>query len=399
MNFSVRFFPVLFFTLSWLGAAAQTSPGYGSTRCAVQSLLAQHPALHFDSSKITTPEEHARWKSEVGKQMKLLMNHPEKAAGPVRKLSEVKRDGYTVQRWESMPLEKYPVRYLVLVPEGVDEAHPAKGSVLCIPGFGQTKEMLAGEMHGDYGLAKGGNETPGKGAMAWQYVKKGLVAVAVDNPSCGELSDNGYFDYLSSSRFLLEAGWSYLGLASWQDKVILDAMRELPETKGGKVIISGFSLGTEPMMVLGVTEKGIDGFVYNDFLCTTRERALVLNAPRENGERPFPNSIEHLIPGFLIQFDFPDIAAAFAPVPLIFTEGGLDRDFDMVKESYRVAGNPENFEAHHYAKFEDPSERTTLKELPEGLDSKGFFRIANVDPPNHYFKTEWVLPWIDRLFD
>ena len=60
-----------------------------------------------------------------------------------------------------------------------------------------------------------------KNAMALRYVKKGLVAVAVDNPSCGELSDNGYFDYLNTSRILLEVGWSYLGLTAWQDWNIL----------------------------------------------------------------------------------------------------------------------------------------------------------------------------------
>ena len=157
--------------------------------------------------------------------------------------------------------------------------------------------------------------------MALHYVREGLVAVTVDNPSCGELADDGYFDYLASSRFLLEMGWSYLGLSSWQDRVILEWMKGSPSVRPDRIIVSGFSLGTEPMMALGLLDPSIYAFVYNDFLCRTRERILVMNKPSESGERPFPNTDEHLIPGFLASFDFPDIVAALAPRPVICTEG------------------------------------------------------------------------------
>ena len=36
----------------------------------------------------------------------------------------------------------------------------------------------------------------------------------------------------------------------------------------------------EPMMVLGVLDKDIYAFVYNDFLCQTQERAVVMTKPR-----------------------------------------------------------------------------------------------------------------------
>ena len=120
-----------------------------------------------------------------------------------------------------------------------------------------------------------------KNAMALRYVKKGLVAVAVDNPSCGELSDNGYFDYLNTSRILLEVGWSYLGLTAWQDWNILNWMKAQSYIDKERVIISGFSLGTEPLMVLGVLDPSIYAFVYNDFLCRTLERILVMTKPDE----------------------------------------------------------------------------------------------------------------------
>lgn len=149
--------------------------------------------------------------------------------------------------------------------------------------------------------------------MALHYVKRGLVAVAVDNPSCAELSDNGHFDYLNTSRILLEMGWSYLGLTAYQDWNVLSWMKELDFVNKDRLIVSGFSLGTEPLMDLGTLDPSIYAFVYNDFCVDTLERILVMTKPDPKGIRPFPNSIEHLIPGFLTQFDFPDLVAALAP--------------------------------------------------------------------------------------
>ena len=77
-------------------------------------------------------------------------------------------------------------------------------SGLCIPGVGGSKEELAGETEGDYGLTSLPVKPMRKNAMALRYVKKGLVAVAVENTSCGELSANRYFEYLKTSRILLE---------------------------------------------------------------------------------------------------------------------------------------------------------------------------------------------------
>ena len=64
-----------------------------------------------------------------------------------------------------------------------------------------------------------------------------------------------------------------------------------------------------------------------------------------------------------------DIVAAFAPRPVIFTEGGLDRDFHKVKKAYEIMGASENMEYHHYPKFENAM-RTDLKSLPEGLNAE-----------------------------
>ena len=366
-----------------------------STRSAVESMMRRNvPSLQVDTT--VSPSEFASWQDSMRVAMTRLMRHPASQVAPPRKIGEARRSGYRIERWESYPLEDYTVAFYMLVPDGVDASKPAPAA-LCIPGFGQTKELLAGERQGNFTLEGEADPDEKIAAMARILAREGMVAVAVDNPSCGELSDNGYFDYLASSRFLLELGWSYLGLASWQDRVILDWMKSRPEIDADRIIISGFSLGTEPMMVLGVMDPSIHAFVYNDFMCRTRERALVMNKPDDKGARPFPNSIEHLIPEFLTLFDFPDIVAALAPRPVICTEGGMDRDFGIISKAYSLAGAPGAFRFHHYAMFEDESMRQPLDTLPSGIDRATFFRLANVDPPHHYFKAEHVLPWLKEL--
>lgn len=367
-----------------------------SSRGTVQNLLKQSkPAYAFDPA--FTPAGFNEWQSGLRTAMKELMHFPETTDLPAPVcVKTVKRKGYRIEKWESYPLPGSVVPYLVLIPDDADASRPAP-AVLCIPGFGGTKEGLAGEKEGDYRLSSSPIEPAGKNAMALHYVKKGLVAIAVDNTSCGELSDNGHFDYLNTSRILLEMGWSYLGLTAWQDWNILNWMKGQPFVNKERIIVSGFSLGTEPLMVLGVLDPSIYAFVYNDFLCRTRERILVMTRPGPDGTRPFPNSIEHLIPGFLTRFDFPDLVAALAPRPLICTEGGLDRDFDLIKKAYAILGRPGNFTYYHYKKFAIPEARKQITRLPEGIDRDTYFNLVNVDPKNHYFKEEWVLPWIDEV--
>ena len=131
-------------------------------------------------------------------------------------------------------------------------------------------------------------------------------------------------------------------------------------------------------------------------MCRTLERAQVMTHPGRNGSRPAPNSIRHLIPGFWLQFDFPDIVAALAPRPVICTEGGLDRDFKMISKAYKLAGAPQNFRYHHQPKFAR-AKRWQGDKLPHGLDRDRFFNLANVDPRNHYFKHELIIPWLREL--
>lgn len=371
---------------------------YVSSRAIAHNLMvANPPRLHYKSGM--SPREFATWKDNMATAMRQLMNYPEaNISQPPVKVKTVERDGYRVEKWEAYPLEGAVVPYLVMIPDGVNAEHKAP-ALLCIPGFGQTKELLAGETAVDLDNS---TVNPTKNAMGYYYVKEGYVAVVVDNPGCGEPSDierlaGSGADYVTLSRALLELDWSYLGYTAFVDHYILNWMKTQPEMRSDRIVVSGFSLGTEPLMAIGVTDPDIFAFVYNDFLCTTRERALVMTLPNANGYRPWPNDISHLIPGFLTMFDFPDIVAALAPRPVICTEGGMDRDFNMVADAFATAGAPDAFSPHHYAMFVEDSSRTYLDEMPKGIDRATFFKLANVDPPHHYFKAEHILPWLRTI--
>ena len=369
-----------------------------STYGVVHSMLKKaQPSLAYKEGM--SKKEFRRWQREMSIAMKTIMNFPVVPEQPApRCISTTEKDGYTLEKWEFYPLPDCVSTFLVLKPQGIQQKTPA---VLCIPGSGGAKEGLAGEPGASPKLTE--NYQDSRLTMALNFVKAGYVAVAVDNAASGEASDlerydkGRNYDYDVTSRILLELGWSWLGYTSYLDMQVLNWMKEQPYINRKRIIVSGFSLGTEPMMVLGVLDKEIFAFAYNDFLCQTQERAIAMTRPKADGRRPFPNSIRHLIPNYWKYFNFPDVVAALAPRPVILTEGGLDRDFAKLQDAYRVTGHPENLQYHHYPKFADKAQRQDIQQMPEGIDAAEFFRLANVDPPMHYFKSELIIPWLKKI--
>lgn len=336
------------------------------------------------------------WRKGMRQAMQEIMHHPDIAGLPVPvKVLTKQRKGYRIEKWEAYPLPESVVTFLVLIPDGIEKAP----GVLCIPGSGQSKESLAGETSFD--LEK--EPAAYSSGMALQYVKEGLIAVAVDNPGIGEASDLELkagapdFNYENLARCLLECSWNYLGYASYVDMHILNWMKQQPAINRERIIVSGFSLGTEPLMVLGTLDSTLYAFVYNDFLCRTLERAIVLSQPDEKGVRHFPNSIRHLIPGFLPNFDFPDLVAALSPRPVICTEGGMERDFNLIQKAYEIEGVPGNAKLCFYPK-EKESRFKGAQQIPEGISRAEFFQYVDA-APSHYFKGEIIIPWLRMLLD
>lgn len=367
--------------------SAESRPVSSTLQTVRKMMQRREPALQFN------PDMNAgqlkQWQHSVTDTMNRLMRHPAAQFRQPELVARKQRDGYSIERWLTYPLEDAVVPMLVLVPDNASAANQLPG-VLCIPGWGQSKEFICGERDNNYSLDGDPDSIIHNGSMALHMVRNGLIAAVVDNPSFGELSHEGHSDYLLTSRYLLEGGWSYLGLMSWQARVALDHLRHRPDVNPERLVVSGFSLGTEPLMVVGALEPDVFAFVYSDIFCRTRERILHADKPDDKGIHHFPNTEEHLIPEFLNNFDFPDLVANLAPRHLICTEGGMDRDFGLVKKAYTTLGAPENFTFLTYYPERHPA--TPVEKVPYGLSLSEYYEYLVTAP--HYFKAEVVMPWL-----
>jgi hypothetical protein len=381
---------------------------YLSTRGFEQQTLRDlKPRLRFNPA--FTADQMATWRLAVRSKMRELMNFPDVASRPPPRLLRTdRRAGYRLEKWEIYPEPGGVVTFLALVPDSASSKNRTP-AVLCFPGSRRSKEELAGEpeLQSRYGPM----HWPEKAAQALQYVKAGLVAVAVDNPGTAEQSDlEGYsqisseqrrlhgqpFDFDGIARIMIELGRSYLSLSAYQSLQVLDWLRQRDYVDGRRIALSGHSLGTEPLMVIGVLEPDIAAFVFNDFVCRTQERATVMTKPTPEGFRLPPNGIFQTIPGMWRWFDYPDLLAALAPRPLLITEGGVTRELRMIGDAYRIAGAADCLSVHYYPKYADPRSRRDPETFPEGLGSQEYMELANVDSPNHYFKGYLAVPWLTR---
>ncbi|HAA77503.1 TPA: hypothetical protein DCE37_20515 [Candidatus Latescibacteria bacterium] len=113
---------------------------------------------------------------------------------------------------------------------------------------------------------------------------------------------------------------SYIGLSAYQKQHILAWLRTQPWVNCDRIALSGHSLGAEPTVCMAVLDPGIRALVFNDFLSVNRLRYTVMAKPDERWRHN--NSLRDVIPGLVELFEFPDLLATIAPLPLIVCEGG-----------------------------------------------------------------------------
>lgn len=379
-----------------------------STRGLIQHFLrTESPKLAFDPE--FTPEEFAAWQVRVRDKLEELMNFPQVPPQPApKKLWTEDRDGYRLEKWEAYPEPGSVVPYLMLIPDSVTHEHPGP-AVMCFSGSNDTKENLAGEpaLHPSFepnGRTHDGWRHAVRNQQALQFAKAGFVAVAVDHPGNGELSDLAKYRQMSEddrntlSRYLMDAGRSYLGLSVFQKRQILQWLRSQPFVDADRIALSGHSLGTEPLLIMAVLDPRIQAMVWNDFLCPNMERTKVSTRPDGQGIRPGANGLWHCVPGLLEWFDYPDLVASFAPRPVIVTEGGPTHSLNLVRKAYEITGTPENISIHYYPKYADPANRHDGEPIPEGLSEDEWLEYANVDVPCHYYKGYLAIPWLAKHF-
>ena len=357
---------------------------YLSTAGLTQELLRNAPLkLAYDSSM--PQKDFALWRRRTRRQLLELLQFSDVQTQPEpRRISAEERDGYTLEKWHVYPEPGAVVPLLLLKPDGISKSRKA-GAVMVISGSSGSKELMAGEPEPNGKPTT--NRWPERNKMAWYCVKQGLVAVAVDNPTGGELHDELCPDRAEISRHLAWVGRSYEGLSVFHKWAVLQWMKTLDYVNPRQIVMCGLSLGAKPALLLGVLDRQIKGVVWNDFVSDWRVRQVVTNLSRIPGWQ--------VIPGLWQWFDYVDLLASLAPRPLLITEGGYTPDIDRIRQAYVSLDAADSCQVHYYDRFANESDREfDRKEIPVGVSDEDYLRYANVDVPEHSFKPDKIRPWL-----
>ena len=344
-------------------------------------LKRDRPKLAFDPE--SSAEDFAAWQTTVREKLRELMHFPKvEPQPPPRQLWVQQRDGYELQKWEAYPEPDSVVPFLVLVPAGASAAAPLP-AVLCLPGSGFSKELLAGEAE----LPGGVNQVRSPhDQMALWYVKAGLVAVAMDNPGVGELSD-GLSGIDQFAQYLMWLGRSYESLAVFQKLPVLAWLKRQEYVDSRRIAVSGHSLGAKHALHLAILDPEIAAVVWNDAVGSWRTAG-----GGDESERPVRQ---------------PTILAGHARVVRLSRPAGGNRPAsvgDLRRRANAQTGQAEASVRHYPGGRPHPnrllsqvcaapeSRQLDDQEIPEGLTNDEYLPYVNVDPPGHWFKDDVAVP-------
>jgi len=348
------------------------------------SIKENKPKLAFDPEM--DPREFPMWRERLREKVLELMVFPEIVPQPEPKRIWVKqREGYQLQRWEAYPEPFCVVPFLMLVPDGVS------AQSMCFPGNSGSKEALAGEPELDGRKLSWSEQKLRANRFALHYAREGMIALAIDNPARAE-PDTPMHAYRDTARAMILAGRNYRGVSVFQKTHILKWLADLDIVDAKRIAACGLSLGSDPADLLALLNPDlISAVIHNDYLCDWREQCIAMNL--------YAATEWHVVPGQYAWYDAPDVEAALAPCPLLFTEGGRTPHINRVRTAYGMAGTPRNVEVHYYDKFKTPELRPLDDQpIPEGLTQKEYHQYANVDVPNHRFHPEIAVPWLKQVF-
>ena len=360
------------------------------------------PLLEFPEH--TDQSGFSKWKEELKNKIReLLLIFPFTEQPLPKKINEVQRDGYRVEKWEFYPDDYSAVPFLVLIPDDVTEQNKAPG-VLCLPGSIHSKEFISGEPLLDTPKCRF-EKYPERNRMAQYMVKNGMVAFAFDNPETAEcaLEIEREGDWGGTSRTqmccgLLYNGESYFSLSLFQKLCFLRNIGIFNCVDQDRLAVSAHSLGCDDAMYLGLLCDEIKAVVFNDFVCDERHRYF---ATTEYDERKMcnHNGDWHIIPGMYKYYSRVDVLAALAPKYLTLNEGGADYFLDKIKKAYSLNAAADNLHVHYYPKYREEGNRSKIYEPPMyGLSEDTYFEYANCDAPDHSFREEAANALLKKAF-
>ena len=386
--------------------ATDRADGRSKIVLAAQMAMARDTKPEFALPEILNETSYTAWKQGLKLRLISQLNLPEPATQPAPiKLSDTKRDGYTVEKWEFYPDQFTAVPFLALIPDNASKDAPVPG-VICFPDSGQTKEFAAGEPPlGEHpNLNTIANHDTDQ--MGLYLVQNGMAAFVFDNPGDGEcsvLSDpqaGVTQEYLREilCHGLLEMGFSFSGVSAFQKLRFIDCLSSFPYIDKQRIGLCAHGLGADAAIIVGLLCQEVKCMVFNNIL---KDDRYFFGSTTEHHNVKMENEIEKwdIIPGKMKAYGYQDLCAAFAPRPLALTEGGADEFVNTVKRSYDFCNASDKLNISYYDKFSDYRNRT-LNYLPKiGMNRKEFDRYSYVDGIERCFRKEPAIEFFRKYFE
>ncbi len=347
-------------------------------------------------------DERHHWKLSLKKRLYERMDFSKKRYDEpiVNLLLSERRGFYRIEKYELSPEPNLWVTFFALIPDTATEENKAPG-VLTAPGYGWHKEALAGEEFADldYYPPQSGDfhRYFFANAQALHYVKEGMVSIACEDLGYGEHGTDFRGPYILDDigKMLYVHGRSLLGLTVEIRLAILQWLKTRPFVDRSKIAVSGHSLGVDSCEILCNLDDDVAAFVYNDLVCDMSKRLLYTSPPAH-----FYPLFFHMYYGIYSCSSNVDLLKAFAPKPLLVTEGGRTEELEKIKAAYKDFGAEDNFTYYYYRQYSDPKDRI-YDSVPfhEGMTREEYFEYCNVVPEYHYFKWKEAVPWLNKALN
>ena len=349
-----------------------------------------------------TKEIYLKWQQDVKDKLRELLRMPEFTKQPApKKLGSVKRDTYTVEKWEFYPDDYTAVPFLILIPDCATKENPAPG-VMCFPGSTHSKEFFSDEPLLENPMCHF-TTYPERNRMARYMAENGMVAFVFDNLETAETGlhmDSAYGrSRVQVCHGYLQTGHTYPGIAVFQKLCVLEFIKSLDYVDNDRLALCGHSLGSETALYLSLMCDDFKALIYNEMVQS--ERYYYMSVTEQDDSVKIAQNIGewHTIPGIFNWFSLPDLCAAIAPKYIALDEGGCELWLDKIRNVYKLFDAEDKMSVSYYPAYADAKKRTYLKEHPKyGLSVDDYFRIQNADTPDHSFRKDPAIKVLKECF-
>lgn len=301
------------------------------------------PKLAFDKTR-----DFAVWKSEVKNKLTELLGLniiAENACPPNMEIvEEVQKDGYRRIRFEFESEKGSVVPCYLLIPDAHKEKYP-----VAIVLQGHNEQGFASSVGNAYCHETLDYDT-GRGMFAVQAVKRGYVALAIEQRGMGErrasntlkrrVSINPTGSCYYEAMTALSLGRTLIGERCWDISRAIDLLNKFPECDTENIIITGNSGGGTASFYEACIDERIKICAPSCSFCPYPESIL-----------KFYHCSCNYIPQALRWFDMQDLTCLIAPRKLAIIAGkydtaflidGVKRGYETVKEIYGKIGVGDN---------------------------------------------------------